>query len=428
MNLDGIPSAELAVLAAVIGTGGDALDDLALRPDDFEDPWHEELYSHMLQLRANGEHIDQITLAAQFPSKEVDIWALTYHIPFGGAHQYHADIVASHGLARRLRAAAAGLMGVNGSMPRASMLEYARRLVDDAAGFEVAKIRYAGDVLNELEAQLKGGTNAVPTPWPGVNKLIGGLRPGALYVIGARPGIGKSVVATQLATEMSRYGSVAFSSLEMSDTEIVGRIVSERLSIYVGKIKNADLTLRDWDALAMRRHEVADLRIAIDDRSSVTPIEIRQFARAVDRQGKLVCLVVDYLQLMTSSSKQDRHVVVSEFTRQMKIMAKELKVPVILLSQLNRMSEQRLDTKPKLSELRESGSIEQDADVVILLSRDPETDTIIFDVAKNRHGQTGEVELQWEGHLSRVTDPTAERDSRQSQQGHYRPMEGTETS
>lgn len=426
MNLDDLPTAELGVLAAVVASEGDALDDLALIGADFLSPWHEELYDHMLQMRVSGEHIDQITLAARFPSRAREIWELTNHIPFAGAHQHHAALVASHGLARRLTAAAMGVMQLNPESGTAVMMERARQMIEAASGREAVKIRYASDALTALEAQLKGGAVFIPTPWPGLNDLIGGLRPGALYVIGARPGIGKSVVAAQLATEMSRHGSVAFSSLEMSEIEIIGRVVSERLGIYLGKIKNADMTLRDWDELGRNRHMVADLRIAIDDRSGVTPVEIRQFARAVDRQGKLVCVVVDYLQLMSSTSKKDRHEVVSEFTRQMKIMAKDLNIPVVLLSQLNRMSEQRVDPTPRLSELRESGSIEQDADVVILLSRSEDDDKITFDVAKNRHGKTGAVELEWQGYNSRVVDPTARQDDNQ-QAGRFRPMEGTET-
>jgi len=203
------------------------------------------------------------------------------------------------------------------------------------------------------------------------------------------------------------------------------------MNIYTTKIKNADLTLRDWDDLARHEERVTSLNIYIDDRSSVTPSDIRQHARAVSREGKLVGIVVDYLQLMASTSKQDRHVVVAEFTRQMKIMAKDLQVPVVLLSQLNRMSEQRPDATPKLSELRESGSIEQDADVVILLSRSEqpgEENDILFDVAKNRHGPTGVVMLEWQGYVSRIVDPVGwATEPEQEQARGSRPMEGTET-
>lgn len=426
-----IPTAESAVLASIILSGGDELDELDyLIGDDFESPWHEELFDYMREARAQGQPIDPIMLTSRFRSREAEIWSLTNYLPQSRMVEHHARIVAGHGLQRRLRAVAAGLLQIASGDPTEVSMESARLMLDRAEGPAPLRLRYASDALGALEEQLKNGTPFVPTPWPQLNQLIGGLRPGALYVIGARPGVGKSVVAAQLATEMSKYGGVAFSSLEMSETEIIGRIVSERLGIYVGKMKNADLTLKDWDLLGRHRTQITGLQIAIDDRSSVQPTEIRQFARAVQRNGSLVCIVVDYLQLMASTSKQDRHVVVSEFTRQMKIMAKELKVPVVVLSQLNRMSEQRgQDARPRLSELRESGSIEQDADVVILLSR-PETedglDHILFDVAKNRHGPTGDALLDWHGFVSRVVDPRATPEQTAEARG-ARPMEGTET-
>jgi len=148
------------------------------------------------------------------------------------------------------------------------------------------------------------------------------------------------------------------------------------------------------------------LQIAIDDRSGIGPGEIRSFVRTVSRHGKLAGVVVDYMQLMTSKNKMERHNQVAEFSRQLKIMAKDFQVPVIALSQLNRNVENRAEAQPRLSDLRESGAIEQDADVVMLLRRegtDP-NEVMVIDIAKNRHGQTGEVELAWNGVFSRVEE------------------------
>ena len=401
-----ISTAELAVLGAVIATGGEAVDDLALTGDDFADVRHGELFDAMRDMRGKGAHIDQLTLSERFPAQAAFIWQLTDHAPFAAAATTYAEIVAAHGMHRRMKAVAAGLLQLSPQLSAQGMVEVAQRLLDEAGLQQRSKLRFVADILPDVLERMRAADLFVPSPWPSLNKVIGGLRPGAVYVVGARPGVGKTVIAAQIAAELSKHGGVAFASLEMSQTELVGRLISERLGIFVGKVKDGTMSDRDWATIHARRGEVDGLRIAVDDRASVSPADIRQFARAVKREAGLSGVVVDYLQLMSSAAKQDRHVVVSEFSRQMKIMAKDLQVPVILLSQLNRQSEQRADAAPKLSELRESGAIEQDADVVILLSRhgDPRTEEIVLDVAKNRHGTTDVVSLAWQGEMSRAVE------------------------
>ena len=365
-----------------------------------------ELFDVMRSMRGEGAHIDQLTLAERFPDLAVFIWKLTDYAPFASAAESYGEIVAAHGMARRMKSVAAGLLQLSPQLSAQRMIEVAQLLVDEAAGQQRSKLRFVSDILPDVLERMKSSDLFVPSPWPSLNKVIGGLRPGAVYVIGARPGVGKTVVAAQIAAELSKSGGVAFASLEMSQTELVGRLISERLGIYVGKVKDGTMTDHDWQVIAARRGEVEGLKIAVDDRASVSPADIRQFARSVKREAGLSGVVVDYLQLMSSAAKQDRHVVVSEFSRQMKIMAKDLQVPVILLSQLNRQSEQRSESAPKLSELRESGAIEQDADVVILLSRggDQASPELLMDVAKNRHGSTDVVSLAWQGELSRAVE------------------------
>src|SRR5690606_14819722 len=155
-----------------------------------------------------------------------------------------------------------------------------------------------------------------------------------------------------------------------------------------------------------RRHILDNLNIAIDDRTNISPADVRGFVRGLSRKHTVSGVVVDYLQLMSSSSKSERYVQVTEFSRQMKIIAKDFNVPVVVLSQLNRQSENRSDGIPKISDLRESGAIEQDADVVMLLRREGEepNQTLVIDVAKNRHGETVECELDWQGIYSRAVD------------------------
>lgn len=407
-----LPTAELAVLGAVIATGGSVLDDLALQPDDFNDARHGQLFGVMLEMHKRGQHVDTVTLSNANPKHAAFIWSLSDHAPFAHAAEAYATIVAAHGMHRRMLAVADGLRGLSPEMSVEYMLERAQDLVDGAAGQVKSKVRFVRDILPGVIERLTENATFVPTPWPSLNAMLGGLRPGCVYVIAARPGVGKSVLAMQISALLAEYGLVAFSSLEMSEDELVSRLIAERLSISVGKVKDNKMTPHDWDVLLKSKQKLETLNIAIDERASVSAVEVRSHARAVSRQGKLAGVVVDYLQLMSTSSRVDRHLQVSEFSRQLKVMAKDLHVPVIALSQLNRKSEDRLDKKPRLADLRESGAIEQDADAVLLLRREENEghtfenpmESLWIDVAKNRHGETGEVELYWEGRYSRARE------------------------
>jgi len=242
-----------------------------------------------------------------------------------------------------------------------------------------------------------------------VNDLIGGLRPGALYVVAARPSVGKSVVALNLAQELTKHGSVAFSSLEMSNNDVQIRAVSADLNLNVSKLIERNLDAGDWAKIRDRRATWANVPLFVDDRSGVSITDIKRFARSVNRRKPLAGIVVDYLQLMTQphGDKRPRHEFVADMSRQLKVLAMDMQVPVIALSQLNRASEARQDKMPMLSDLRESGAVEQDADVVILLHREimGETrDDMSMLVAKNRHGATGLAELTFWGHYSKCLD------------------------
>jgi replicative DNA helicase len=252
--------------------------------------------------------------------------------------------------------------------------------------------------------------NHKPTPWQALNDIIGGLRPGALYVVGARPSVGKSVIALNLAQELTKHGSVAFSSLEMSNHDLQVRAVSADLNLDIGRLVEKKLTPGDWAKIRDRRARWADVPLAVDDRSGVTITDIKRYARSVNRRIPLAGIVVDYLQLMNQphTDKRARHEFVADMSRQLKILAMDMQIPVIALSQLNRASEARQDKMPMLSDLRESGAVEQDADVVILLHREimgENRDDLSMLVAKNRHGATGLAELTFWGHYSKALDP-----------------------
>jgi replicative DNA helicase len=412
-----LPRAELAVLGAVVVTGGDVLDDIAITGDDFNDARYGELFDLMRSMHDRGQRVDTVTLAAANQKHAAFIWTLSDQAPSvaSSAVQAYAEIVAANGMYRRMWSVADGLKGFSPEMTPDRMVERALELIDEAQGQRKARVRMVGDILPEVIRRLEAKETFRKSPWPSLDKLIGGFRPGAVYVIAARPGVGKTVLAAQCAAELANHGLVAFSSLEMSEDELVSRLIAERLSIAVGKVKDNRMTDYDWGVLGARRQELTDLRIAIDDRTSVSAVEVRAHAKAVSREGTLAGVVVDYMQLMSSQSKVDRYLQVSEFSRQLKVMAKDFHVPVIALSQLNRKSEDRLDRKPRLADLRESGAIEQDADCVMLLRREENPghtfenpdESLWIDVAKNRHGETGEVELYWEGRYSRAREWSA---------------------
>ena len=402
--------AEWHVIGSVMDTNGRSLDDIALRGDDFADKRMGDFFDLMRERYASGQPVDVLSMnELDHTMDPTALLAIEYRR--GTSIEYIAEIVSKHGLARRLQAVGDGLRAFGAEKFESSqvMTERAQRMMDEALGQSATRVRFLADILPDVFTTMRTAATFIKTPWWKLNTFIGGLRPGAVYVIGARPGVGKSVIALQLAQALAEQGSVAFSSLEMSDEELVKRILSERLGIPMDRTSNNAMTADDWLVVNERR-SLIETRIAIDARATVGPLEIKQFARQVGKVQPLAGIVVDYLQLMSSTdSKQSRYQAVSEFSRQMKLLAKDLRVPVILLSQLNRNSTTALNAAPKMSELRDSGAIEQDADVVILLHRDLSDDsvsagTITLDVAKNRHGSTGVFDLAWEGHYARAMD------------------------
>lgn len=407
-----------------------------LSEDDFYQGKHQLVFAAIRAVVGRGEPADVLTVSAELATTGVQAQAggptyvhvLTSVTPTAANAGYYAQLVRDLAVKRRMIKAGTQIvqMGYATEGDPATLASAALELVSATVAVQRKPLRFVRDVLPDLVTKLEAGETFLPTPWRSVNNAIGGFRPGAVYVIAARPGEGKSMLAMQAALEMSRHGLVSFSSLEMSDTELLSRLLSDRLDIFVGKFKDNRLEPRDWDVIGARQAEINSIGIAIDDSTQVSAIDVRAHAAKVAREGKLVAIFVDYMQLMTSGSKLDRHLQVAEFSRQLKILAKDFDVPVIVLSQLNRKSEERSTRRPVLSDLRESGAIEQDADVVLLLSRRPgidcddmshgiylprpgdgvkvPVDELIVDVAKNRHGRTGECHLRWQGEFSRVVD------------------------
>ena len=272
------------------------------------------------------------------------------------------------------------------------------------------------DTLDEIEAisSNDGTTGGVPTGFADLDELINGFSGGQMIIVAARPAVGKSTLALDFCRAASIHNnltSVIF-SLEMSKSEITMRLLSAEAKIPLNNIRKGPMTDDDWNKLGPKMGQVSGAPMFIDDSPNMTMMEIRAKARRLKQRHDLKLIVIDYLQLMTSGKKvESRQVEVSEFSRQIKLLAKELDVPIVALSQLNRGPEQRSDKRPMMSDLRESGSIEQDADIVMLLHREdvyekesPRAGEADIIVAKHRNGPTRDVVVSFQGHYSRFVD------------------------
>jgi replicative DNA helicase len=275
-----------------------------------------------------------------------------------------------------------------------------------------------GDVLEETlnEIEVAAGRDSsemigVPTGFIELDELTHGLHPGQMIVLAARPAVGKSTLGLDVARSaaIKHKLTTAIFSLEMSRSEITMRCLSAEAQIQLQDLRKGTLGDQGWKKLARIMGQISDSPLFIDDSPNMSLMEIRAKCRRLKQQHNLKLVVIDYLQLMSSGKKvESRQQEVSEFSRALKLLAKELEVPVIAISQLNRGPEQRTDKRPQMSDLRESGSIEQDADMVILLHRDKsdpsregEADVI---VAKHRNGPTKDLVLAFQGHYSRFAN------------------------
>lgn len=400
---------EVSVIAGILASGGRKLDDVTLTGADFQDIRYGEIFDIMRAMQASGKPIDPASVGGEVTKYARLVWEVQDQVPHTVNTGYHAERVHEAAVRRRVGEAGEHIAGWAGRMELAQLADMARKELDEALGLQKRRIQFLQDTIGETINSIGQVAPTYPTPWKGLSDTIGGFRKGALYVIGARPGVGKTSASIQIALELSQFGNVAYSSLEMPERELHLRCMSAGAWIPHSMLE-APKPLADWAAMKLGKW-VRDVpkRIAFDDRGTVTVNDIRAHARSVAREGQLAGVVVDYLQLITGTDGAKRLEVVTEASRQLKLLARDLDCPVIALSQLNRNSESRMDKRPALSDLRESGSIEQDADCVFLLHRDmepkqgPTTDMELL-VAKNRHGPTRALDMQWHPEFMAMRD------------------------
>jgi replicative DNA helicase len=267
----------------------------------------------------------------------------------------------------------------------------------------------AYDRLQKLASDSKDEFKGFPSGFSALDNIINGLNRSDLIILAARPGMGKTSFALNIATNMARKTNkdVAIFSLEMSKEQLATRILSSESRVDMKSLQTGELTTEDWERLAVNAQQISSMPIYVDDTSGLSVSEIKAKARRLRNLG---LIVIDYLQLMEGRGSENRVQEVSAMTRALKIMAKDLNVPVITLSQLSRASDRRDDKRPLLADLRESGSIEQDADIVMFLYRDgyynPQSEKPNIAeciVAKNRHGETKSIEMSWDGKFTKFT-------------------------
>lgn len=435
-GIDRNPPQDLAAEQSVLGAmlmSKEAIADAVetVKGRDFYRPANELVFDAIVDLYGRGEPADAVTVSAELERRgeleraggKVYMADLLGSVSIAQNASYYARIVADKAVLRRLVEASMKIsqMGYQGQGEVADIVDAAQQAL-----YEVSEGKTSDDyhplselfesAYDEMEAiEARGDSMAgIPTGFTDLDELTNGFQPGQMIIVAARPAMGKSTLGLDFARAASIKNGLtaAIFSLEMGRNEIVMRLLSAEASIELSRMRGGRMNEEDWQRLVDKTTQISTAPLFIDDSPNLTMMEIRAKARRLKQQHDLKLVIIDYMQLMTSGKKvESRQLEVSEFSRQIKLLAKELEIPVIALSQLNRGPEQRTDKKPMMSDLRESGSLEQDADMVILLHREDVYDKesqrageADFIVAKHRNGPTRTIPVVFQGHYSRFVD------------------------
>ncbi len=415
-NLD----AEQAVLGAIL-MDSQVLTLVAerLRPEDFYRQGHQRLFQAMLDVAERGEPVDLVTVAAELQkSKQLEevggvsyLTELADSVPTSAHADHYARIVEEKAILRRLIRTATQIAasGYTGGDDVAEILDDAERKILDISQRRIRKaflpIR---DILMDTYERIEqmhenqGELTGIPTGFPDLDRMTSGLQRSDLIILAARPSMGKTAFALNLAQNVAIHAgeTVAIFNMEMPAIQMVQRMLSAEGNIDAQVFRTGNLDEEDWEKLTMAIGTLAEVPIFIDDTPGLTVFDIRAKLRRLQAEHGLGLVVIDYLQLIRGRGGESRQQEISEISRSLKLLARELDVPVIALSQLSRAVEQRQDKRPMLSDLRESGSIEQDADIVAFLYRDDYYDEeserkniMELIIGKHRNGPVGKVEL-----------------------------------
>ena len=426
--------AEMSVLGGMM-LSKDAIADVIeiLRSADFYRLAHASVYEVVIELFGRGEPADAVTVGAELKKKgELErigglpyLHTLVATVPTAANAAYYARIVREQAQLRSLVEAGTRIVQlgyttdgadveglINLAQSEVFAISEQRQTTDYTTLEEIVP-----DLYEELErnANRDGGLDGVPTGFSELDSKLNGLRAGQMIIIAARPGGGKSTLAMDICRSAAVHNNMAsaYFSLEMNRTELSMRLLAAESRVFLDRMIKGELETRDWQAIARTLDKISQAPLIVDDSPNMTMGEIRAKSRRMKQQHGIQLIVIDYLQLLTSGGKavESRQQEVSEFSRSIKLLAKELEIPIVAVAQLNRDSERRNDRRPQVADLRESGSLEQDADVVLLIHRDDmfnkDSDRrglaeII--IGKQRSGPTGTLELEFQGQYARFAE------------------------
>ncbi|MHC1749040.1 MAG: replicative DNA helicase [Cellulosilyticaceae bacterium] len=402
-----------------------------IRPQDFYRPDHQEIYSAILELYTTNTPVDLVTIQNRLSEKGVleQVGGIGYLaelatiVPTSAHIKQYAKIVEDKAVLRRLIKASQEITGKSygGDEAIEDIMGFAEKQV-----FDIIQNRHTEDFshINEIivtaidkieQAHItKGGITGVPTGFVDLDYKTAGMQPSDLILVAARPSMGKTAFSLNViqTAAIKHKKKVAVFSLEMAKDQLVNRMLCAEAMVDAQKVRTGNLDPEDWDKIARAIPNITGADIYIDDTPGISVMEMRAKCRRLKLEKGLDLIMIDYLQLMSGNAKGDsRQQEISEISRSLKALAREMNAPVIALSQLSRACEARADHRPMLSDLRESGAIEQDADVVMFLYRDeyyhPDSEKKNIGeviIAKQRNGPTGTVELVWLGQYTKFAN------------------------
>ena len=400
----------------------------AVKLGDFYSPNNEKIFEAMKELFDSGKPIDSVTVSEiVFKNKNTTslnasyIARLVENVPSSANFERYIEIVLEHSNRRKLLKASGRIELLAYALDKdiSSVMDESEQSIfnasDDAIGDGLIGV---SDFLNEAIEQIEEienqgtGLSGLATHFVDLDNTLAGLQDGNLVIIAARPSMGKSSLALNISTSAAKEGkTVAFFSLEMTKEELVQRVLFSEAKVASGDARKGQLGPEKWSRVVEAASKVNSMPLYFDDASVITVTDIRAKSRRLKASKNLDLIVVDYIQLMQGNSGDNRQQEIAEISRNLKGLARELKVPIIALSQLNRAAEAREDKRPRLGDLRESGAIEQDADIVMMIYRDdyynPATEkpgVAEINIVKNRSGSTGKVDLYFSKEYTQFTN------------------------
>lgn len=402
-----------------------------LRPEDFYSIQHRTIYQAMLTISQSQKRIDLVTLQDELAKRDqletiggvVYLISLQEDIPALGLIEQHAALIKEKGVLRDLIQSAADIITQCYTQDDASIesvLDRAEQVIFDISNKRSTQTFVQLDIwlkktfqhLSDIKSHSKGITG-VPSGYKKLDEFTSGFQNSDLIILAARPSMGKTALALCIASYAAQQNkSVGFFSLEMAAEQLTLRLLASEANIPHHYIRNATISSQEWIELTNVAARLAEMKLFIDDSAMVTIADVRSKARKLKMEHNLGFLVIDYLQLINTSKRyESRHQEVSDISRSLKALAKELNIPILALSQLSRAVDSRMDKRPMLSDLRESGAIEQDADLIMFLYRDivynPESEHPALAeliIGKQRNGPTGTAFLNFVRELTKFED------------------------